>query len=384
MKIAHINMFYLPTFGGVEQVMYELAIRQAKQGHEVHIFCCDSDKYSRIPKKEEMLDNIHIHRYPYWFRLSLSTHIWPSLLWKLPKYNFDIVHTHVSGHLYVLLTGLVSKFKRSKHIHTTHCPWTDAFRPKILKPFLFLNDLFLNKFSFNLIDKVVSITPWEVDTFLSKLTQKSKIKVIPNGMDKILFKKITPNNFKKKYGIKGKLVLFFGRLNPTKAPQILAKAAIEISKERKDISFVWVGPDEGKLEEVRRLISPYKNMQYLEAIRDKEKIAEMYQAADVYVLPSYREGLPLTLFEAYASALPVVASPCNGIPYELKENVNGFLVNYGNVDLLKKRILEVLDNPKLAKQFSKTNLEKAKNYTWDIITQRYLDLYEETSSTPAQ
>jgi N,N'-diacetylbacillosaminyl-diphospho-undecaprenol alpha-1,3-N-acetylgalactosaminyltransferase len=299
------------------------------------------------------------------------------LLWKLPKYNFDIVHTHVSGHLYVLLTGLVSRLKGWKHIHTTHCPWTDAFRSKLLTPFLFLNNLFFNKLAFNLIDRVVSITPWEVDTYLSKFTKKSKISVLPNGMDKILFKKISPNNFKKKLGIKGKLVLFFGRLNPTKGPEILAKTAISISKERKDISFVWVGPDEGKLAEVQRLISPYKNMIYFGPITGKENIAEMYQSADVYTLPSYREGLPLTLFEAYASGLPVVASPCNGIPYELKEDVNGFLVPYGNVELLKQRILQVLDDKKLASKFSKNNVEKSKNYTWDIITQKYEDIYKE-------
>ena len=113
MKIAHINMFYLPTFGGVEQVMQELAERQVKDGHEVHVFCCDSDKYSRIKVKHETINGVKIHRYHYWFRLSLSTFIWPSLLWKLPKYNFDIIHTHVAGHLYILLTGIVSKFKKS-------------------------------------------------------------------------------------------------------------------------------------------------------------------------------------------------------------------------------------------------------------------------------
>ena len=374
-------MFYLPTFGGVEQVMNELAIRQAKQGHEVHVFCCDSDKYSRIKKKEEIIDNIHVHRYPYWFRLSLSTHIWPSLLWKLPKYNFDIIHTHVSGHLYVLIAGIVAKLKGIPHIHTTHCPWTDAFRPKILKPFIFLNDIIFNKLSFKLIDKVISITPWEVDTYLKKYTSKSKIEIIPNGMDPILFKKIVPNNFKKNHKIKGKLVLFFGRLNPTKGPEVLAKAAIEITKERKDTNFVWIGPDEGKAEEVKKLIRPYKNMQYLGPIKGKEKIAEMYQAADVYVLPSYREGLPLTLIESFASGLPVIASPVNGIPYELKENENGFLVPYGDIQLLKKRILEVLDNPNLAKKFSKNNKEKSKNYTWDKINNRYLKIYKDLKNS---
>ena len=43
-------MFYLPTFGGVEQVMYELAQRQIRDGHEVHVYCCDSDKYGRVKK----------------------------------------------------------------------------------------------------------------------------------------------------------------------------------------------------------------------------------------------------------------------------------------------------------------------------------------------
>src|SRR3989344_2891061 len=381
MKIAHISMFYLPTFGGVEKVIQELAERQVKAGHEVHVFCCDSDKYSKIKEKEEVINGVLVHRYPYWFRLSMSTHIWPSLLWKLLKYDFDIVHSHVSGHLYVLITGLISKLKGWKHVHTTHCPWTDAFRRDLLRPFLFLNDLFVNKLAFKLIDRIVSITPWEVDTCLSKFTKKDKITILPNGMDPILFEKVAPNNFKKKNNIKEeKLVLFFGRLNPTKGPEILAKSAIEITKERKDISFVWVGPDEGKLSEVKKLISPYKNMIYFGPITGKENIAEMYQSADVYVLPSYREGMPLTLIESFASGLPVVASPVNGIPYELKEDVNGFLVPYGNVLLLKKRILEVLDNKGLADKFSKNNKEKAKNYSWDIISKKYEDVYKELIS----
>ena len=46
-------MFYFPTFGGVEQVMYELAKRQVAEGHEVHVFCCDSDK-NKIIKEGKM------------------------------------------------------------------------------------------------------------------------------------------------------------------------------------------------------------------------------------------------------------------------------------------------------------------------------------------
>lgn len=378
MKIAHINMFYLPTFGGVEKVIYELAVRQVKEGHEVHVFCCDSDKYKRIKIKEEIIEGVHVHRLPYWFRLSFNTFIWPSLLWKF-KGKFDVVHTHVSGHAYILFAGILCKIKGAKHIHTTHCPWTDtSFRPAIVKPFLFLNDLFFNRFSFGLIDRIIAITPWEIEILKKYIKEEDKIKTIPNGTDKIFFIKVKKNNFRKKYKITQKrLVLFFGRLNPTKGPEMLAKTAINITKKRKDIAFIWIGPDEGKAEEVRELIKDYKNMKYIGPLKDKKEIAKMYQASDVYVMPSYREGLPLTLFEAMASELPIVASPVNGVPYEMKEPENGFFSDYGDIESIERNILKVLDSPKIAKKISKNNIKKAKNFDWDIIYNRYMKEYKE-------
>ena len=379
MRIAHINMFYLPTFGGVERVMYELASRQVKEGHEVHVFCCDSDKYKRIEKKEEIIEGVHVHRVPYWFRLSLSTFIWPALLSKFGNYGkFDIVHTHVSGHAYILFAGLLCKLKGIKHIHTTHCPWTDvSFRPWILRPFLFLNDLFMNRFSFNFINRIIAITPWELE-ILEKYSEKEKIRVIPNGVDKVYYKEIKRNKFREKNRIREKyLVLFFGRLNPTKGPEMLAKTAINITKKRKDIAFLWVGPDEGKAEEVKELIKPYKNMKYLGPIKGKENIAEMYQASDVYVMPSYREGLPLTLFEAMASKLPIVASPVNGVPYEISQPENGLFSDYADLESIEKNIIKLIEDKKLSKEISKNNFKKSKNYDWDDIYKEYMREYQE-------
>jgi len=374
MKIAHINMFYLPTIGGVEKVMEELAVRQSKK-HEVHVYCCDSDKYKRIKKKEETIEGIKVHRLLYLFRLSLNTFIWPSLFFRLLKdQKYDVIHTHVSGHLYILIVGLVCKIKGTKHVHTTHCPWTDAFRPWILEPFLFLNNLFLNRISFKWIDKVIALSGWELPILKKYIKNVKKIKVIPNGVDKLLFKKVVNNKFKKKYKKNKKLVLFFSRLNPTKGPEKLAQAAIEITKERKDIDFLWVGPDEGKADEVNKLIKNHKNMKYIGPIKGKNNISEMYQSADVYVLPSYREGLPLTLFEAMASRLPIVASPVNGIPYAMDES-NGIFVKYGDILNLKKAILKILDDPKLAKKYSENNFKKAQEYTWDNIEKRYMSEY---------
>jgi len=377
MKIAMINMFYHPTIGGVEQVMYELGQRLIKKGHEVHVFCCDSDKNKRLKIKEEMLDGVHVHRLPYWFRLSLFTFVWPSLLWKLPKYKFDIVHSHVSGHLYVLISGIVCRLKRWKHVHTTHCPWTDAFRSWLLKPFVFLNNLFMNKISFRMCDKVISITPWEFGRLKKYGVTKKQLELIPNGMDEIHFKVIKPNNFKRKLNIGNKkLVLFFGRFNVTKGCDKFVLAAKEILKERDDVFFLMRGPDEGVRGEIEKMVKGVKGIKVMYETRDKKEIAEMYQASDVYVLPSYREGLPLTLFEAMAAGLPIVASPCNGVPYEMKDDINGFLVKYGDIGGLKKNILKILDDKKLAEKLGRNNREKSKNYNWDIICRKYEEVYE--------
>ncbi len=374
MKIAHVNMFFWPTFGGVEEVMYELALRQVQKGHEVHVFCCDSDKENRIKKRYEIKDKIHIHRSPYWLRLSLSTHIWPGLIKELPKYDFDIVHSHVSGHWYILASGIISRIKGFKHVHTTHCPWTDKFRRKLLQFLLIFNNLFFNRLAFSYTDKIIAITPWEIP-ILTKWVSKEKIQVIPNGMPQYMFRKVKNNKFKKKLKFKGKIILFFGRFNITKGADVLALAAKELIKERKDLNFLFVGPDEGIKQKVKDIVKGEKRIKVLDPIRGESRV-EVYQSADVFLLPSYREGLPLTLFEAMASGLPIVASPVNGIPFEMKDPENGYFVKYGDVKGLKEKILKILDNPKIAKKMSQNNLKKAKQYTWDLINERYVNEYK--------
>lgn len=377
MKIAFVCAYYLPVVDGPGQVVHELARRYVKQGHDVHVFCSDSDKKKRIALKEDVIDGVKVHRCFNWFTLINFATVWPSIYNKIMESDFDIVHSHVTGHLYYYLSAKACKKKGIPHIHTTHCPWTKGFRGLIGD---FLANTVYNLFmrtAYKLTDRIVAITPWELD-FIKEYTDK-KITVIPNGVDGLLFNRIKNNNFRKRHGIpaNSKLVLFFGRINPTKGPEMLARAGKLINKEMKNVTFVWVGPDEGQLAKLFGEIKGENNMKYHTAIREKFLIAEMYQASDVYVLPSYREGLPLTIFEAMASGLPIIATPVNGVPYEIKEGVNGLLVEYGNVEGLKNAIIRILKDEKLAKKLSKNNVEKARNYDWDLIAERYMKVYKD-------
>ena len=375
MKIAHICPFYTPAIGGVKQVVYELAQRQLKEGHEVHVYTSDWDKEKRINNKEEISEGVYVHRCYHIFRAVNFVSVWPSVFFKLLKEDFDVIHSHIPGHSHAILAAFAAKLKRIKHVHTTHCPWTEGFRSKFGIIMDFVSKYTYMPLLFKLVDNVIAITPWEIK-FLTKYgCKKNKIKVIPNGMDGILYEKIKNNDFRKSIGISNtdKLVLFFGRLSPTKGIDKLVEVAKDVTKDRKDVYFVFRGPDEGMRHLVEKAAS--KNIILVKETRDKREVAKTYQSADIYALPSYREGLPLTLFEAMASGLPVVASPVNGIPYEMKEPENGFLVKYGDIQNLKKRILQILDDKKLAKRISENNKKKAENYDWDIIYKKTMELY---------
>jgi glycosyltransferase involved in cell wall biosynthesis len=377
MKIAHVAPEFFPAIGGVGQVVRELALRQVEKGHDVHVFVPDWDKEKRIHLKEEVIDGIKVHRCFYWFKLANFMTFWPSLFPKLLKEDFDVIHSHLFAHPHFIFSALVSKIKKIPHIHTTHCPWSDAPRGFIGKLGVILSYNLFSRLALKFTKKIIAITPWEKEFILKFGGKKDQIKVIPNGMSEIFFKKLKNNDFRKKHKIPKNypLILFFGRLNFTKGPEKFVEIAHLVLKQIPEARFIMLGPDEGMNQIVKQKIGNEKRIILLPETRDRNEIVKMYQSSDIYVMPSYREGLPLTLFEAMASGLPIVASPVNGISYEIKDKENGFLIPYGENNLFKEKIIQLIKNPQLRKKFSENNLKKAINYNWDIIEKQTTNLY---------
>jgi len=377
MKIAHVSHEYYPAITGVGQVVRELAERQVKEGHEVYVITSDWDKHKRIKKKEETINGVKIIRCTHIARMGNFSNIWPAVFPILIKEKFDIIHSHVFAHVHFVLAALAAKLSGAKHIHTTHCPWTNAYRSIVGRMGIMISYNLVSRLTLKFTDKIIAITPWEFDFIKKYGAEDQQIINLPNGMSDLFFKKSSNNDFKKKHKINGPLVLFFGRLNITKGPEKFVEIAKLVLRERPQITFVIRGPDEGMRELVKQKIGNEKRIILLNETRDREEIIKMYQAADVFVLPSYREGLPLTLFEAMAAGLPIVASPVNGIPYEISQPTNGFLVPYGHNKEFAKRIIELLDNKKLRDKISKNNIKRSKGYTWNNISKKTLDLYKE-------
>lgn len=379
MIIAHVCPYYAPAIGGVKQVVEEISRRQVKMGNEVHVFTSDWDKNNHIAVMDEVIDGVEVHRCKHYLKVSKFSTVWPGVYKKLVKLKPDVIHAHVTGHLHPWLAMKAAKKIKAKFIITTHCPWESKRS---------LPGTIANWISYKLFpvlkhaDAVIAITPWEEKFLLKEKVKPENIHVIPNGMDKVFFKKIKPNNFKDKHNIPKdhKIVLFFGRLSYTKNPQMFIEIADAILRERKDTTFVLCGPDEGELEDVKEMIDNLyprvkTNFKLLPPTRDRHAVVEMYQAADVYLLSSRREGLPLTLFEAYASGLPVIASAVNGVPYELKDNHNGFLLPESSIESFINSTNFLLDAESIRVIIAKNNKSKAKAFDWDIIAKNTMDVY---------
>lgn len=104
----------------------------------------------------------------------------------------------------------------------------------------------------------------------------------------------------------------------------------------------------------------------------REDMPQQYAAADVFVLPSYNEGMSVALLEALASGLPVVATMTGGTTELVTEN--GFIIPWADPVALAEVLERFLCEPALFRQMGQRSYEIAKGFSWQATTQAYLDL----------
>lgn len=139
-------------------------------------------------------------------------------------------------------------------------------------------------------------------------------------------------------------VTFLARLHPRKRPELFARAAVEIARREPRFTFDIVGPDEGSLAEVRKVIAgaPPGRINYIPAL-DGDGVSRQLARSDVYVLPSTREPFGLTLLEAVSVGVPVIADRSAPLGNELARERLGEVFD-GSLPGLVSAILRVSDD----------------------------------------
>jgi glycosyltransferase involved in cell wall biosynthesis len=161
-------------------------------------------------------------------------------------------------------------------------------------------------------------------------------------------------------------IISVGRLRAPKDFVTLAEALRLLEPGRFRAVVVGDGPDAALLP----ADAP------LELLGERDDVAELLAASDVFVLSSRSEGLPMSILEAMAAGLPVVASRVGGVPELVEDGVTGFLVEPGDVPALHARLDELLRDRALAARLGRNARERAlERFTWDACAERCLAAY---------
>jgi glycosyltransferase involved in cell wall biosynthesis len=158
----------------------------------------------------------------------------------------------------------------------------------------------------------------------------------------------------------GNTVLFLGRLDRSKGIYDLLDVVSELRSPIPDIRLVCAG--DGDLEAVREHATRLgiEDSLTLTGWIGPEEKAQWLKRADVFVLPSYAEGMPVSVMEAMAAGLPVLASAVGGIPDMLTDGVNGFLVAPNDKGTLARLLRRLLHDPSLRQRIGSAARETAR------------------------
>jgi glycosyltransferase involved in cell wall biosynthesis len=216
------------------------------------------------------------------------------------------------------------------------------------------------------------------------------LKQIPNGVDTDRFHPVTTGEkatLRDQLGLpKGmKLILFVGHFSREKYPDILLKAWKQsVAETLSDTGLIFVGStypyhyevDAELVRDIRHLAEPYidERIFFIEMTHEIEKV---YQAADIFVLPSLREGMPNALLEAMACSLPVIVSKLEGVTdWVVMDGKNGLLVESGIRNDLGKAIKEILNDDVLSESLGREARRTVVNrFSMQIVAKRYDQLY---------
>jgi len=194
-----------------------------------------------------------------------------------------------------------------------------------------------------------------------------EIEVIPNGIDaeRFQFERWAKSSHLK-------VAVAVGRARPEKNLACFVDAMRYLEKELKfDHAMGVIVGDGEQIPELKKRAEG-TNIRFMDAV-DNSEIPMILKSADVLVNTSLSEGFPMAVLEAMAAGLPVVASRVTGIPEIVGNLINGILVEPDNYKATALAIHQIFTKPVMADLFSRNNLAKVKQYSWENVVRR---LYE--------
>ena len=217
----------------------------------------------------------------------------------------------------------------------------------------------------------------------------SRVRVVHPGVDLDVFVPGNQSVARKDLGVAEDAIvlLFVGRIQPLKAPDILIEAAAEILKRNPELHSRLVvaicgGPSGSGLERPDALVTLADQLGVSDVVKfvpptSRAELVEWFQAATVCVVPSYSESFGLVAIEAQACGTPVVAARVGGLPTAVRDGISGVLVDGHDASTWADQILIVAMNDELRAKLSIGAIAHASHFGWEDTTDKLISVYNE-------
>ena len=347
-------------FGGIEKVVSSLC-NSLCNNYNIHILSlCTSDNSCQyyIDSKVTLhyLNNSPSTRIR---KVILNSFI--SLKNYLNDNNIDIAF--MVGHYVPFVALPVKMFVKCKFVFCDHGALLNQLEDKKAT----LSRRLASKIS----DKTVVLTKRTMEAYKKLFNIKSdRIQYIYNWMDEEIFK------YSKTYNVDSSKIISAGRFSKEKGYDMLIDVAEGVFKRHPDWEWHIYGDGE-EMENIKRKISEKDlgNRIILEGATSD--IYKRYTDYSIYVMTSYREGLPLTLLEAKANGLPIVSFNCITGPEEIiNSGREGYLVDCYNKSDMVSRICDLIENRSLRIEFSNNTLKSINKFDKEKILEQWQKLIE--------
>jgi colanic acid/amylovoran biosynthesis glycosyltransferase len=201
--------------------------------------------------------------------------------------------------------------------------------------------------------------------FFSDPAEWNKLHIVHCGIDLNRYQPVSDQSGQKR-------LLYVGRLSAAKGVPILLQAIAAVAERHSDLQLTIVGdgPDRQSLEHQASELGIRDRLKFV-GYQSQDAVCGYLQACDVFVLPSFAEGLPVVLMEAMATGIPVVTTAIAAISELVEDGINGYLVPPGAIEPLAQRLDQLLSNAQLRQNFGKagrTKVEQSFNLHHEVDT----------------
>ncbi|NQT72679.1 MAG: glycosyltransferase family 4 protein [Chloroflexi bacterium] len=369
-----LSDYFPPHFGGgVEHVTSMLCKGLVQRNHTVFVMAVRTCP-SPLKETDGGLTIRRIRGIDLTPRLGLqqtaSIPVMYSIARAIHEFKPDIIHAHNLFFRTTEATALLKPFIKVPLVTTLHLGKLES-EGRIFSTLVKIYESTMGNLIVRRSDHVIAVSNAVADHARSISHASTPVTVIPNGVDSHVFR--PPRNGKPI----GKTVLFVGRLISNKGPETLIKAIPWVLLRHPDTKFVFVG-DGPLLDRLKTKVDQMDILHAVSFLGTRHDVPDQMRHATLFVRPSFTEGMPLTVLEAMASALPVIATPVGGTPELLKDSTCGHLVPVGDSSALANAIVYMLDNRFAAIEMGNRGRELVQDgYSWEFIVEQTERVYQE-------